>query len=170
MDYLAIGVMTAALVIGVGLTLLTLSGQWVPILAALGLLLAWNPGLYSWWTLVVAAVVALGAEVLEMGAGAVGAAKAGGGKKAALGAVVGALAGAVAGTVLVPVPVIGTVLGAVVGAGLAAAVVERGTTEKSWGAAAKVGGGAAAARLVAVLVKTGAAVIVGGMLLVGTMV
>lgn len=158
MVYVAAAIVTATSLAGVVLTMLTLPGVWIALGAAL-LCTWWQPGLLSWWTLGVCAAVAVAGEVVEFVASAIGAAKAGGGNRAAVGATVGTLAGAVGGSFVLPV--IGTILGAVAGAGVGAMLAHRGVEATNWTESARVGSGAAAARLVAMLVKTAIALGVG---------
>jgi len=161
-----LSVITLAAVVGVGLTLLTLSGQWLAPITAISLQLLYHES-FSWWTIAIAVLIAGVGELVENVAGAAGAARAGGGKKAAVGAIVGGLVGAVVGTIFLAfIPILGTLIGAMLGAGLGAALVERGTTDKSWMHSAKVGTSAAAARFIGVLVKAGSAVAVGLLLIV----
>ena len=101
------------------LTILSFSGVWLTILAAV-LLQWWQPEMYSWWTIAGVSGAALLGELLEMFGSAAIARRAGGTKTAAFGSVVGGIAGAIGGTILLPIPVAGTILGAVVGAGLGA--------------------------------------------------
>jgi uncharacterized protein YqgC (DUF456 family) len=161
----------SAAVLGVALTLLTLSGAWLPILVAVLVEGFWVPGTFSWWTIGVCVVLAGMGELTEFVAGSVGAAKAGSSKRGALGAAVGSLVGAVVGTVvLAMLPVIGTLIGAVAGAAAGAILVERGVVGKTWSASATAGAGAAAGRLVAVIVKSLFAVAVAVVLSVAVFV
>ncbi len=146
------------------LTLLTLPGVWLTLVAALGCQWAWaawshEPRLFDWWTLGLLAGLALAGEILETVSSAVGAKRSGGGKSGALGSILGALVGAIAGSFLLPV--VGTIIGAVLGAGIGAVAAERGIRGRSWADSMKVGRGAAGARLVALVVKTAIAALVG---------
>lgn len=123
-----------------------------------------DPAMFSWWTLGIAAGLALIAELVEFGASAVGAAKAGGTRRGAIGSVIGALVGAVGGSVIVPI--LGTIIGAALGAGIGALLFERHDGRKSWKDASKIGAGAAAGRLVATLAKVVIACVVAVMLIV----
>ncbi len=154
MDILA-GILLALFgLVGVALTLLGFSGVWLTILVAL-LVEWWRPdGQFGTWTIVIAVFLGVLGEAIEFGASAVGAGKAGGSKRAGVGAMVGGLLGAIAGTPLIPIPVLGTLVGAVVGAGLGAMVMERTKPERTWGHSLRVGQGAAIGRLVATVVKT----------------
>lgn len=190
MDWLellvGVGVVLAA-VGGVILTAATLPGIWFMLLCA-GLAQWWSmsrsvvptPGgalpeqlihppvvdtqMFSWWVLGTVAFIGVLGEVTDFAASAVGAAKAGGTKRGAIGSIIGGLIGAIAGTPLIPIPVIGTIVGAAIGAGLGALIAERHGGRMTWKQAGKVGSGAAVGRLAATLVKTGLA-LVGMMLL-----
>lgn len=142
-----------ACLLGVALTILSLPGTWLMVLAALGVE-AWRPELLSWHAIIAAAILALAAEIAEMLAGAVGAKKAGGSKRAALAAIVGGILGGLVGTVLIPIPIVGTVLGAALGSGLAAAALELTLDGKTAAHIRNVGVGAFIGRLIATVVKT----------------
>ncbi len=136
---------------GVFVTLLGLSGAWLVLAAALVIQWQW-PDAYSWWTLAAAAALALLAEIIEFASGSIGAAKAGGTKRAALGALFGGILGGILATPLLPI--VGTILGAAAGAGLGAALADRTRTDRKWKDSARVAGGAAVGRLIATIVKT----------------
>ena len=163
-DILASSVATLFAIVGVALTLLTLPGTWLAILVATGLQ-AWRGDLYSWWTLIICAVIALVGEAVEIAASALGAAKGGASRKGALAAVVGSLVGAVVGSFFLPP--IGTIMGAVLGAGGAALWVEHSLLQRPFAEAAKAGTGAAAGRLIATLAKAGLSAVVAGILIGG---
>jgi hypothetical protein len=150
---LAASILAVVCLAGVALTLATLPGTWLMVLAALGVE-AWRPELLSWDAIIAAAVLAFLAEVAEIAAGAVGAKKAGGSRRAALGAIAGGLLGAILGTVLLPIPLVGTVLGAAVGSGLAAAALELTVEGRTSRDIRAVGAGAFIGRLVATVLKT----------------
>lgn len=153
-------------IIGIGLTLVTLPGTWVMIVAAL-LCQWWRPEMFSWWTLGVAIGLALLAEIIEFAASALGAAKAGGSKRGAIGATVGSLAGALLGSpFFFP---IGTIAGGVMGAGAGALLAERGLKQKTWTESGKVAGGAAVGRLIATITKTSIAAVIAVLLVVGSL-
>ncbi len=170
---IAIGLGVSVLAwVGVLLAAFTLPGIWFAIVAA-GLAQWWSiehrsEPMFNWWTLGACVGIALAAELIEFGASAVGAAKAGGTKKGAIGSVVGAIAGAVVGSFILPV--IGTILGAAIGAGAGALVLEKHLGQKSWGEAGKVGAGAAIGRLVATLAKVALAAVVAAILSVAAFV
>lgn len=137
--------------LAIALTLLGISGAWLALAAAL--VIEWQmPEVYSWGTLAAAGAIALLGEVVEFASGSIGAAKAGGTKRAALGALFGGIIGGILATPLLPI--VGTILGAAAGAGLGAALADRTLPERAWKSSAKVAGGAAIGRLVATILKT----------------
>lgn len=161
----AIAVVLAS-VLGVVLTVLTLPGIWLAVgVAALCELIV--PELLDVWTIVAAAIIGVVAELAELLVSAVGAKKAGGTRKGAIGSVVGAFIGAIGGSFVLPV--IGTIIGAALGAGVGALVAERHGGAMTWRDSAKVGGGAAVGRLVATVVKTALAAAVGIVLTIGVL-
>ncbi len=114
-----------------GLVPFALPGNWLMVISACAF--AWwraEDEVFSIYTLIVIAVLALIGELAEFFAGAGGARKAGAGLLGSAAAVAGAIIGAVSGTFLLPVPLFGTVLGACLGAGLATWVVETATGKK----------------------------------------
>ncbi len=144
---------------GVVLTTLTLPGLWFIVLAAI-FCQWWQEGtLYSWCTIGVAAGLGLVAELLEIGASAVGASAVGGTRRGAIGSIVGAILGAIGGSFVFPI--IGTIVGGAVGAGLGALLMERHAGAMSWTGSAKVGAGAATGRLVATILKVAFTIVVG---------
>lgn len=154
--------------IGFLLTLLTLPGIWLPILVAL--LFQWfHPGMFPWWVIFAAALLGLLAEILELVASAAGAAKAGGTKRAAAGAIVGTVAGAIVGSMLLLFP-IGTILGAIAGAGFGASLMDRSRANRTWRDSANVGAGAAAARGVAIVLKGAFGAAIALLLMIGAIV
>ncbi len=150
--------------LGVLLTLLGLPGTWIMLLAALGIEL-WRPELLGNGVLITSAVLCVLAEVVEFAAGAVGAKRAGGSKRAAVGAVIGGLVGGLVGTVVILIPIVGTLLGASLGAGIGAAAMEL-TIEhrRNADAAGKVAAGAFVGRLLATVFKTMFAVTIAALL------
>jgi uncharacterized protein len=156
--------------VGVVLTIFTLSGVWLSLAVAIVLQLTVTvPGastgaergeLFSWWTLGVATALALLGEVFELGASALGTKMTGGGRSASIGSVVGGLGGAIVGSIFIPIPIAGTIIGAVGGAGIGALAGERGIAKRSWGQSTKVAGGAATGRAAALIVKIALAVVV----------
>ena len=136
-----------------GLTLIALPGNWMMVLTTV--LVAWwqwEEGMFSPWTLVAVAVLALAGEVLEFVSSAVGVKAAGGTKWGGAGSLVGAVLGAVPGTVLIPIPVLGSLVGVCGGAAVGAWVFEilGGKTTQD---AARYGLGAGTGRFVGALMK-----------------
>lgn len=164
MDVAAISVVILTALLGLLLTLLTLPGTWLMVLAA-PLMNLWQPGMFDWKTISTLAALALLGEAFEMLSGAAGAKKVGGGGKAATGAIVGGIVGAILGT-FIPIPIVGTIVGAVLGAGGGAALAERHWNNKSWNDAARIGTGAAVGRLAAVVVKGSLAAIMAIIMIV----
>jgi len=109
---------------GMFLNILGLPGIWLMVGAV---------GVFAWITrtqqfigttsLIVLVVLAVLAEVVEFVAGSAGAKKAGGSKRAMMGAVIGALVGGIFLSVI-PIPIISTIVGACLGAFIGAAVME----------------------------------------------
>lgn len=159
--------------LGIGLVAITLPGIWLMLVFAL-LGQWWQHWMYqtqmfSWWTLGVCAGLALIAEIIEFAASALGAAKFGGTRWGALGAIVGTIVGAIVGSMLLLFPV-GTIVGAALGAGSGALLCERHLGKRTWEQATKAGTGAAIGRLVATVVKVGVAIVVAIVLSVAAFV
>lgn len=150
-------------VIGVAITVLGLPGTWLMVLGALAIE-AWRPELLSWGAIIAAACLALAAELAELAAGAVGAKKAGGSKRAAIGAIGGGIVGGIIGTFALPIPIVGTVLGAAIGSGATAAIMELSIEGKTAAHIRRVGIGAFVGRLVATVLKSAFAVMIAAVL------
>lgn len=148
---------------GVALTAAGLPGTWLMVLGALGVE-AWTPEMLSWNVIIAAAVLSVIGEVAEFVAGAIGAKKAGGSKRAALGAIAGGVVGAIVGTVTIPIPIVGTIIGSALGSGLAAAGFELTIEGRRGVDARRVGTGAFIGRLVATVLKSMCAVMIAGIL------
>jgi uncharacterized protein YqgC (DUF456 family) len=150
MSTLAAVIVTIAGLIGPLMAMVSLPGIWFMVLVATGCKL-WQHDLFSWKTLIIAAVMALTSDIVDLVAGSVGAKRAGGTRRAAVGAMVGGISGAVAGSLMVPV--IGTLLFGAAGAGLGAALAQHTRPDARWRRSLAVGSGAAAGWVVAVLFK-----------------
>jgi len=100
-------------------TLFTLPGNWGIVLAtALFAAFVHDDAGHSvgWWTVGVIVGLAALAEVIEVAAGAAGAAKHGGSRRGMILAVAGAMLGSLAGSALgSPIPVVGLIVGALAG-------------------------------------------------------
>ena len=108
------------------LTLLGLPGNWLIVLGAAAYHL-WGPAdgrlELSLSTLIALVVLATVGEILEFALGAVTATRAGGSRRAAVGALGGGIAGGVAGMFVgIPIPIIGPVIAAVLFAAVGAMV------------------------------------------------
>jgi len=150
----------ALMAIGWVLTLLGMPGNWLMVGATLGyvLLVPNNSQVALSLTVVVVTAVLAGlGELIELVAGAAGAAKQGGSRRGAILALVGSLIGAVVGMLVgLPIPVVGSVLAALLFAGvgaLAGAIVgeqwKGRTLDHSW----KVGQAAFIGRILGTLGK-----------------
>lgn len=152
---------------GWGMTLLSLPGNWLMVASVS--VYAWLVpaewrGDVSWGVVLVVLLLAIVGEVLETLAVAVGTARAGGSRRAALLGLCGSLGGGLAGALIgVPIPIVGPLVGAVlfaaVGAAFGAYVGEswKGrTANESW----KVGQGAFVGRLLGTMAKILAASVI----------
>jgi uncharacterized protein YqgC (DUF456 family) len=100
-----------------------LPGNWlIVITTSLFAWWRWQDGVFSPYTLIAIAILALIGELVEFFAAAGGAKKAGATLLASVAAIIGAIAGALIGTLVLPL--LGTIIGACIGAGLAASIVE----------------------------------------------
>ena len=140
------------------LTLLTLPGNWLLLLVAVGsqgwAMIAGSEAPYSGWTLGALVALAVLGEVAEAGMGAAGAKAGGARSRGTWGAVAGSLVGAVVGTVaLAFLPVAGTLLGALAGAALGAVVGELTYGDRDAASVVKPATGAAIGRFAGILVK-----------------
>jgi uncharacterized protein YqgC (DUF456 family) len=148
---MAVLLLAVVLLLALFLVLLGLPGLWLMIGVAL---------LYNWLaapvfgvgSLVVVALLALVAEVLEFTLSARYTRKYGGSPRAGWGAILGGFVGAFVG---IPVPVVGSVIGAFVGAFAGALILEITRAEATRGSATRVAWGALIGRVVAAGAKTG---------------
>jgi len=127
MDWFLAFLLVVVVVVGWGLTVFSLPGNWLIVSGAA--LYAWlGPAEESrlaigWW--VVAALLALAVlgELVEFLAGALGAAKAGASKRSAVLALVGSLIGSLVGAFVgLPIPLVGSIVGAILCAAFGASV------------------------------------------------
>lgn len=152
MSYIAAGLCIALMVLSLSLIIFGLPGTWV----ILGIIAAWNflsgAVVLGWQFFLLLALLAALGEVLELGAGYLGARKFGGSNKGSLGGMIGALAGA-----LLCAPLffgLGALLGALAGGFAGCFVVEKGRGASS-GAAAKAAFGATLGRFGGLVIKLG---------------
>jgi len=160
LPYTAASILLVVSLAGIALTVVTLPGAWLICGAAILIKMLWIPDLLSWWTIGVAVGLAIVGEIVELAASSFGAAKAGGSKRGAIGALVGTLAGAIIGSFILFFP-IGTIVGAVAGAAAGSLVAERAWAGRTWAESAKASQGAAVGRLAATVMKTGFTVAIG---------
>jgi hypothetical protein len=145
-------VLLLVLFTGLVLTLFSLPGNWVMVLAVI--LDAWLAGWLrsgKWWIVSLLAVAVL-AEVVEFLAAGRGAKKAGGTIWGTVGALLGTVLGGLLLTGLIPIPIIGTLAGIILGTFLGAMAAEF-IGGKDLGRSALVGVGAATGRFVGTLLK-----------------
>ena len=162
MAYLELILLLLALTAGWLMTLLSLPGIWLMVGATAVYAYFAQDGKFdvSWTTVGVLLGLAVLAELLELAAGALGAAKVGGSKRGALlavlGSMLGAIFGAAAGTAI-PIPLVGSVIGAVLGASLGAlsgAMLGETWKGRTLGETWKVGHAAFWGRLLGTIAKT----------------
>lgn len=107
------------------LVLFGLPGNWLIVISTwLFALWRWDEGIFSIYTLVAIAVLAIVGELFEFFGGMHGAKKAGASWPGSIAALAGAIMGAILGTFLIPILFLGTLLGACIGAGLGAWALE----------------------------------------------
>ena len=153
MQYIAITLLLVVNSLGLGLVLLQLPGIWIMVGATAGLAWwRWDEGIFTPGFLVAIVILAVVSEVLEFMAGTVGAKRAGGGRRGAMGALVGGILGAIIGTVAIPVPLFGSLIGACVGAAVGAWGLELAGGRDAEGSV-RAGVGAGLGRLAGILVK-----------------
>jgi len=153
----SIGWFVAALLCAGGIfaSLLSFTGAWLIVLAALALFLIQPRTPLDWSLLAAFVVISIVLEILEFFAAKLGVSKRGGSAAAGWAALAGGIAGMFLGT-FIPVPVFGTLIGMMAGSFFAAFYVEKrrlNHDEK----AAHIAWGAVWARLIIMLVKTVAA-------------
>ena len=110
------------------MVLFSMPGNWLIItLTCLFAWWRWDDGVFSVYTLVAIAILAVLGELIEFLGGAGTAKKAGATWRGSVGALIGAITGALIGTFVIPVPVLGTLIGACIGAGLGTWALELST-------------------------------------------
>ncbi len=123
---LAVAALVLSLVVGWLLTLFSLPGNWLMVGATAlfaALVAPDSLAAIDWATVIALTALAAVGEIVETAAAALGAARHGGSKRAALLAVVGSVVGSLIGAgVGVPIPVVGSVVGAILFAGIGAMV------------------------------------------------
>ncbi len=135
------------------LVVLGLPGTWLMVLTT-ALLAWWQGGLFSVYTLIVLALLALIGEVIEFFAGVAGTRQAGGSRWSAVGAVIGGLIGGIVGTGAIPIPLVGSLIGACAGAAIGAFSIEL-TGGRTMDEAVRSGLGAGKGRFFGTVAKLG---------------
>ena len=132
MVYLWLSILVLFNAVSLVLVVFGLPGNWL-IVAGTSLFAwwQWDAGVFSVWTLVAVAAMALLAELVEFSAGTVGARKAGASWRGSMAAVLGVMVGAIGGTFMISFPFLGTVVGASLGAGLAVWAAETSRGQRS---------------------------------------
>jgi uncharacterized protein len=104
------------------LTLVGMPGNWLMVVAT-AIYACCMPAALGWKVVVLLSMLAALGEIIELLAGAMGAAKAGGSRRGAVMALAGSIIGGIVGVFIgVPIPLVGPVLAAVLFAGLGALV------------------------------------------------
>jgi uncharacterized protein YqgC (DUF456 family) len=107
------------------LVLFGLPGNWLVVISTcLFAWWRWEDGVFSIYTLIAIAALAVLGELFEFLGGMRGAKHAGASRHGTIAALGGAIAGAIFGTFMIPVLFLGTVLGACIGAGLGVWAIE----------------------------------------------
>lgn len=167
MIWLYYALLALILVAGLALALLSLPGLWV-MLGALGLYAWITGGVYIGWKgLLILLILGIAAEASEALLGGMAAKRAGGSRRAALGALIGGTLGAIFLTF--GLFLIGTVIGACLGSAIGAVAGELTVRHDPapLGRLARVGWAAAHGRLIALVVKLlfGVIILLAGLLM-----
>lgn len=169
MSFLWSSLLIIVLLVGWGLTVIGMPGNWMMVIAAAVyafLTPEESPAVIGWGVVGALAVLAALGELLEFLAAALGVAKARGSRRGAVLALVGSLMGGIAGIFVgVPIPVIGPIVAAVLFAGVGAlcgAMVGEGWKGRSLGDSWQVGKGAFWGRLLGTFAK----ILVGSVIVV----
>jgi uncharacterized protein YqgC (DUF456 family) len=119
MLYLWLVLLVLVNVVWLALVVFGLPGNWlIVITTCLFAWWRWEDKVFSIYTLIAIAALAILGELFEFFAGMIGAKKSGASWPGSIGALLGAVTGAIVGTFLIPIPFFGTLLGACLGAGL----------------------------------------------------
>jgi uncharacterized protein YqgC (DUF456 family) len=151
--------------IGVIMCLLSLSGTWVVVLAAV-IAFAGSGPFPTWQVIFTYVAIAIALEVFEFFASAWGVHRRGGSRMAGIAAVVGSFAGLCLGTVVIPVPVVGSMLGMLLG-GFAFVFLVEWKRLKKGNSAANIAWGSVLARIAVIFLKVFASVGLSAYLLYG---
>jgi uncharacterized protein YqgC (DUF456 family) len=140
------------LLAGLVLTVVTLPGTWLMLIAMIGYALLTRSAAYvGWKTLLVLFALALAAEVIDILASGAGAKKAGARRRAAIGAVIGGVLGAIFLSFILLFP-LGTIAGACIGCFVGAGITEL-LVRRDVGQSLRVGYHAAKGRLFGIVTR-----------------
>lgn len=156
MDFLAIAILAAAILVGLVLVPLGLPGLWVMVGGIL--LYGWLTDFHSLSVALIALVlgIALLGEIIESWLGFRYAKRYGGSSRSGWGALIGGIVGAIIG---VPIPVIGSVIGAFLGSFAGAALFEYSASRRL-DVATRAGWGSVVGRAAAAAAKIGLGVVI----------
>jgi len=162
---MALLILACVILLSLILIVLGLPGLWIMVASAVtyNLVVAGDP--IGWVTLIIVAVLALIAELLEFSLTGKYARKYGGSRRAGWGAILGGIVGAMVG---IPVPIVGSVIGAFVGSFLGALIAEL-TGGSSTGDATRVAKGALIGRVVSTGLKIGIGFTIGVWIFIAAM-
>jgi len=147
------------------LIVLGLPGLWIMVASAVTYNLVVPGDPIGWVSLIVVAILALLAELLEFSLTGKYARKYGGSRRAGWGAIFGGIVGAIVG---VPVPIIGSVIGAFVGSFLGGRLADK-KKRSSAGDATRVAKGALIGRAVSTGLKIGIGFMIGVWIFIAAM-
>jgi uncharacterized protein len=162
---MALLILACVILLSLVLIVLGLPGLWIMVASAVTYNLVVPGEPIGWLTLVIVAVLALVAELLEFSLTGKYARKYGGSRRAGWGAILGGIVGAMVG---IPVPIIGSVIGAFVGSFLGALIAEL-TGGSSAGDATRVAKGALIGRVMSTALKIGIGFTIGVWIFIAAM-
>ena len=151
-------------VVGILLSMFSLSGTWAVVLAAL-IAMSLGRSFPAWWAVLAFAAVALALEGIEFFAGAWGVTRRGGSKAGGFAAVVGSFLGLCLGT-FIPIPVVGSLLGMLVGGFALVFLVEWNRLQRG-DAAAHIAWGSVLAKIAMIFLKVCATIGMSLILFIG---
>jgi uncharacterized protein YqgC (DUF456 family) len=162
---MALLILACVILLSLVLIVLGLPGLWIMVASAVTYNLVVPGEPIGWLTLVIVAVLALVAELLEFSLTGKYARKYGGSRRAGWGAILGGIVGAMVG---IPVPIVGSVVGAFVGSFLGALIAEF-TGGSSAGDATRVAKGALIGRVMSTALKIGIGFTIGVWIFIAAM-
>ena len=145
-------ILLALLVVGLGITIMTLPGLWLMLAATAGYAWGTHWRFIGWKTLLLVAVITIVAEIIETTSASSGARRAGAGRRGAWGALIGGIIGGIFLTI--PLFLIGTLIGVCIGTFVGAMIAEL-TAGQEVGRSAIIGASAAGGRLKGTILKLG---------------